>query len=172
MLGSSELTAEMDVYSYAICCVEILSMGRLPWPLMTDEAVRNFVLSMWSSILSILTDYRLKRTTLGRRSLRLGSIPLRCRSCCAYAGTKTPLSALRSPRSSRRRSSCARPLSSRSKASTTSLLLPCRRAVPTGAKLKTRLVRGHRQICIQYRYRRRLVSIARIPGLLRLLTLH
>ncbi|KAK7055315.1 kinase domain-containing protein [Favolaschia claudopus] len=44
MLGSSELTAEMDVYSYAICCVEILSMGRLPWPLMSDEAVRNFVL--------------------------------------------------------------------------------------------------------------------------------
>ncbi|KAJ6577758.1 hypothetical protein B0H19DRAFT_568412 [Mycena capillaripes] len=44
MLGSSELTPEMDVYSYAICCVEILSMGRLPWPLMTDEAVRNFVL--------------------------------------------------------------------------------------------------------------------------------
>ncbi|KAJ7144142.1 hypothetical protein C8R44DRAFT_691771 [Mycena epipterygia] len=44
MLGSSELTPEMDVYSYAICCVEILSMGRLPWPLMSDEAVRNFVL--------------------------------------------------------------------------------------------------------------------------------
>ncbi|KAJ6627483.1 hypothetical protein B0H10DRAFT_2161143 [Mycena sp. CBHHK59/15] len=45
MLGSSELTPEMDVYSYAICCVEILSMGRLPWPLMSDEAVRNFVLN-------------------------------------------------------------------------------------------------------------------------------
>ncbi|KAF7353961.1 Protein kinase domain-containing protein [Mycena venus] len=44
MLGSSELTPAMDVYSYAICCVEILSMGRLPWPLLTDEAVRNFVL--------------------------------------------------------------------------------------------------------------------------------
>ncbi|KAJ7276508.1 hypothetical protein B0H12DRAFT_1227628 [Mycena haematopus] len=44
MLGSSQLTAEMDVYSYAICCVEILSMGRLPWPLMSDEAVRDFVL--------------------------------------------------------------------------------------------------------------------------------
>ncbi|KAJ7367714.1 hypothetical protein DFH08DRAFT_4178 [Mycena albidolilacea] len=44
MLGSSVLTSEMDVYSYAICCVEILSMGRLPWPLMSDEAVRNFVL--------------------------------------------------------------------------------------------------------------------------------
>ncbi|KAJ7347438.1 kinase-like domain-containing protein [Mycena albidolilacea] len=47
MLGSSVLTSEMDVYSYAICCVEILSMGRLPWPLMSDEAVRNFVLSMY-----------------------------------------------------------------------------------------------------------------------------
>ncbi|KAJ7249923.1 hypothetical protein C8J57DRAFT_685725 [Mycena rebaudengoi] len=44
MLGSSKLTPEMDVYSYAICCIEMLSMGRLPWPLMSDEAVRNFVL--------------------------------------------------------------------------------------------------------------------------------
>ncbi|KAJ6589026.1 hypothetical protein B0H19DRAFT_1058099 [Mycena capillaripes] len=44
MLGSSDLTPEMDVYSYAICCFEILSMGRMPWPLMSDEAVRDFVL--------------------------------------------------------------------------------------------------------------------------------
>ncbi|KAJ7731571.1 hypothetical protein DFH07DRAFT_755579 [Mycena maculata] len=44
MLGSADLTPEMDVYSYAICCIEILSMGRLPWPLMSDEAVRTFVL--------------------------------------------------------------------------------------------------------------------------------
>ncbi|KAF8211722.1 hypothetical protein K438DRAFT_1807801 [Mycena galopus ATCC 62051] len=44
MLGSSDLTPEMDVYSYAMCCVEILSMGRLPWALQSDEAVRDLVL--------------------------------------------------------------------------------------------------------------------------------
>ncbi|KAF7289164.1 Protein kinase domain-containing protein [Mycena indigotica] len=44
MLGSDELTPAMDVYSYSICCIEILLMGRLPWPLMGDDAVRNFVL--------------------------------------------------------------------------------------------------------------------------------
>ncbi|KAJ7072976.1 hypothetical protein C8F01DRAFT_267337 [Mycena amicta] len=45
MLGSNELTPEMDVYAYTICCIEILLMGRLPWPLMGDDAVRNFVLN-------------------------------------------------------------------------------------------------------------------------------
>lgn len=45
MAGLSQLTAEMDVYAYAISCVEILTMGRMPWPLMDDEAVRHFVLS-------------------------------------------------------------------------------------------------------------------------------
>ena len=46
MSGSSQLslTPQMDVYSYAILCVEIVGMGRLPWPLMDDEAVRHFVL--------------------------------------------------------------------------------------------------------------------------------
>jgi len=45
MAGLSRLTTEMDVYAYAITCVEILTMGRMPWPLMDDEAVRHFVLS-------------------------------------------------------------------------------------------------------------------------------
>ncbi|RDB18261.1 Dual specificity protein kinase splA [Hypsizygus marmoreus] len=46
MSGQSQLslTPEMDVYSYAISCIEILTMGRMPWPLMDDEAVRHFVL--------------------------------------------------------------------------------------------------------------------------------
>ncbi|KAJ7629452.1 kinase-like domain-containing protein, partial [Mycena polygramma] len=44
LLGSSDLTPQMDIYSYAICCVEILSMGRIPWPTLSDEAVRNLVL--------------------------------------------------------------------------------------------------------------------------------
>lgn len=45
MKGASQLSPEMDVYSFAITCIEILNMGRLPWPLMNDEAVTFYVLS-------------------------------------------------------------------------------------------------------------------------------
>lgn len=38
------ITNEMDVYAFAITCIEVLSMGRMPWPLVDDEAVRHFVL--------------------------------------------------------------------------------------------------------------------------------
>ncbi|KAK0451188.1 uncharacterized protein EV420DRAFT_1561339 [Desarmillaria tabescens] len=44
MMGLSQLTTEMDVYAFAMCCIEILSMGRMPWPFMDDDAVRHFVL--------------------------------------------------------------------------------------------------------------------------------
>lgn len=42
--GQQKLTQEIDVYAFAICCVEILSKGSLPWPLADDDAVRHFVL--------------------------------------------------------------------------------------------------------------------------------
>jgi abelson tyrosine-protein kinase 1 len=45
MQGAQVLTPEMDVYAFAICCVEILTKGALPWPLMDDNAVRHFVQS-------------------------------------------------------------------------------------------------------------------------------
>ena len=45
MAGQNQLTTEIDVYAYAITCVEILTMGSLPWMHMDDEAVRRFVLS-------------------------------------------------------------------------------------------------------------------------------
>ncbi|KAG6827855.1 hypothetical protein H0H92_010245 [Tricholoma furcatifolium] len=40
MSGETQLalTAAMDVYAFAILCVEILAMGRMPWPLLDDEA--------------------------------------------------------------------------------------------------------------------------------------
>jgi len=44
MRGAQALTSEMDVYAFALCCVEVLTMGALPWPLMDDNAVRHFVL--------------------------------------------------------------------------------------------------------------------------------
>lgn len=44
MAGAIDLTPAMDVYAYAICCIEILLMGRIPWPLSDDNDVRRFVL--------------------------------------------------------------------------------------------------------------------------------
>lgn len=44
MQGAQALMPEMDVYAFGICCVEILTKGALPWPLMDDDAVRHFVL--------------------------------------------------------------------------------------------------------------------------------
>ncbi|KAJ7091133.1 hypothetical protein C8R44DRAFT_412775 [Mycena epipterygia] len=43
MSGHSQLTTAMDVYGFAMCCVEILTMGRIPWPLSNDDDVRHFV---------------------------------------------------------------------------------------------------------------------------------
>ena len=45
MQGAQKLTQEMDVYAFAICCWEILTVGDLPWPFMDDHAVRHSVLS-------------------------------------------------------------------------------------------------------------------------------
>jgi len=38
------LTTQVDVYAFAIVCVEIFTQGSLPWPLMDDEAIRKLVL--------------------------------------------------------------------------------------------------------------------------------
>ena len=50
MQGVHKLTPEMDVYAFSICCVEILTMGALPWPFMDDYAVRHLVLSLYPSL--------------------------------------------------------------------------------------------------------------------------
>lgn len=44
MTGQSKLTQEMDVYAFAISCIEILTKGDLPWPHMDDDSVRYFSL--------------------------------------------------------------------------------------------------------------------------------
>ena len=46
--GNSQFLAPMDVYAFAICCIEILNKGSLPWPLLDDDTVRYFVLSEFS----------------------------------------------------------------------------------------------------------------------------
>ena len=45
MTGKSGLTAHIDVYAFAISCIELLTKGGVPWPLADDESVRHFVLS-------------------------------------------------------------------------------------------------------------------------------
>lgn len=44
MTGQMQLTPEVDIWAFSICCVEVLTMGRMPWPLMDDTSVRHFVL--------------------------------------------------------------------------------------------------------------------------------
>jgi abelson tyrosine-protein kinase 1 len=54
MAGQIQLTNEVDIYAFAICCVEILTMGGLPWPRVDDQAVRRFVLRESSLNLALL----------------------------------------------------------------------------------------------------------------------
>ena len=42
--GNSRLTQEMDIYAFAICCVEILDKGIMPWQDADDNAVVRFVI--------------------------------------------------------------------------------------------------------------------------------
>lgn len=63
-MGTDVLTPEIDIYAFAICCVEILTKGALPWPLMDDEAVRRFVLgASWPSLLDLYVNYLLQSIT-------------------------------------------------------------------------------------------------------------
>jgi hypothetical protein len=50
---TAELTLAADVWAFAITCVEILTMGKVPWPFMDDDAVRHFVLSKFIYLKSI-----------------------------------------------------------------------------------------------------------------------
>ncbi|KAI0049057.1 hypothetical protein FA95DRAFT_1538888 [Auriscalpium vulgare] len=63
MMGAEVLTPEIDVYAFAICCVEILTKGALPWPLMDDDAVRHLVIN--DNIRPSLPLTALSRTALG-----------------------------------------------------------------------------------------------------------
>ncbi|KAG6878245.1 hypothetical protein C0992_008377 [Termitomyces sp. T32_za158] len=44
MAGDPVPTNKADVYAFAMCCVEILTMGSIPWPTMKDDDVRQYVL--------------------------------------------------------------------------------------------------------------------------------
>ncbi|KZS90817.1 hypothetical protein SISNIDRAFT_457444 [Sistotremastrum niveocremeum HHB9708] len=44
LAGHGELTQKVDVYAYAILCLEILSEGEVPWPDLENSTVRQLVL--------------------------------------------------------------------------------------------------------------------------------
>ena len=46
MRGPSHLTKEMDIYSFAITCIEVLNWGALPWAYVNDFTIRHLVLGM------------------------------------------------------------------------------------------------------------------------------
>ena len=43
----ARLTAPIDVYAFAIVCVEIFTEGALPWPPTDDDTIRRMVLGMY-----------------------------------------------------------------------------------------------------------------------------
>jgi len=42
--GSCMLTPGTDVFAYAIVCIEVLTMGELPWGCISDDEIRYNVL--------------------------------------------------------------------------------------------------------------------------------
>lgn len=68
MSGLSPLTTAIDVYAYAISCIEILSMGGIPWPFMDNDAVRQFVLRIILACLNICRRTNLPYAHLGDNS--------------------------------------------------------------------------------------------------------
>jgi hypothetical protein len=78
LTGEVEMTKETDVYAFAIACVEIVNLGKLPWGIMLeDEAVRQRVLSTLSyvflpSLTRILITFRCR----GKRPSRTQRIPI------------------------------------------------------------------------------------------------
>ncbi|KAH0826098.1 hypothetical protein J3R83DRAFT_5844 [Lanmaoa asiatica] len=44
LMGDDRPTNAADVYAFAMCCVEILGMGDLPWTTLDDKAIRELVL--------------------------------------------------------------------------------------------------------------------------------
>jgi hypothetical protein len=76
MQGAQALTPEMDVYAFSICCVEILTKGALPWPLMDDDAVRRFVLSAYPvHSLSLISTLRVSVTLVSPAENMRPSLP-------------------------------------------------------------------------------------------------
>ncbi|KAF8121091.1 hypothetical protein EV363DRAFT_1187342 [Boletus edulis] len=44
LMGDNRPTNAADVYAFAICCIEILGMGDLPWPTLDDRTIQHLVI--------------------------------------------------------------------------------------------------------------------------------
>jgi len=98
--GDSQFLAPMDTYAFAICCIEILTMGSLPWPFLDDDVVRHLVLSafllsyyFWRSLTAI------QRRTDGRTSRMITSGPRSSSKSLECVGSSSPLLARSFPKS-------------------------------------------------------------------------
>ena len=77
---NQETTPAVDVWAFAITCSEILNMGKLPWGVMDDVAVRSFVLSSFDPFIPIICrpilimfckHYRRRRTPPAAKELTI-----------------------------------------------------------------------------------------------------
>ena len=50
--SSGQLTYQVDIYAYAIVCVEIFGEGGLPWGIVDDDAYRRLVIGVCISLRS------------------------------------------------------------------------------------------------------------------------
>lgn len=60
------LTPATDIYAYSIVCIEVLTMGELPWGCISDDEIRHNVLgktlfSYGSREIYINADYMFKK---------------------------------------------------------------------------------------------------------------
>ena len=44
LMGNGQPTNAADVYAFAMCCVEILGMGDIPWETLDDRVICELVL--------------------------------------------------------------------------------------------------------------------------------
>jgi len=47
------LTPSTDIYAFAIVCIEVLSMGELPWGCIPDDEIRQNVLGTTFSLILV-----------------------------------------------------------------------------------------------------------------------
>ncbi len=100
MAGKIQMAAADDVWAFSICCVEILSMGRMPWPLMDDNAVRHFVLrkSCLSYTIGLMLIH-IQRIIPAHQHLEIhGLIRLDCKTYYVPAGIRSQMTDLHFPK--------------------------------------------------------------------------
>ena len=53
--GSGTLTPATDVYAYSIVCIEVLTMGDIPWGQKNDDDIRFNVLGKFRRFLKMMS---------------------------------------------------------------------------------------------------------------------